>query len=106
MSAAPTVRLRAGLAVVRAGRIALAPFRCPFRGSSLLIRLHGEDHGVRCIRCAAGSIHLALGDRSHGHDIPRRMRATGFADARLHEPQGPAAWHAPRTVIVACKEGS
>lgn len=54
-------RLQTGLAMLRPGEFALAAARCPFCGPSLFVRLNREDGGVRCVRCAAGTIHVAIG---------------------------------------------
>lgn len=54
-------RLRNGLASVHWREFALAPSRCPFCGPSVFVRLHRGDAGIRCVRCAAAEIHLALG---------------------------------------------
>lgn len=54
-------RLRAGLGMLRPADFALAAARCPFCGPSLFVRLNREDGGVRCARCAAGTIHVAIG---------------------------------------------
>ena len=54
-------RLRSALAMLRPGWFAVAVARCPFCGPSLFVRLNGEDFGVRCVRCAASAVHLALG---------------------------------------------
>jgi SAM-dependent methyltransferase len=54
-------RLRNGLASLQWSEFALARSRCPFCGPSLFVRLHRGDAGVRCVRCTAAEIHLALG---------------------------------------------
>ena len=40
-------------------RLRFAP--CPFCGPTLFVRLRAEAEGVRCVRCRAAPIHLALG---------------------------------------------
>lgn len=57
----PLRRLRAGLALLEPGQLALRAGRCPFCGPTLLLRLAESDSGVRCARCAAGSVQLSLG---------------------------------------------
>jgi len=57
--------LRAGFALLRPRWFALAIARCPFCGPSVFVRLNGEDFGVRCTRCAASAVHLALGRALH-----------------------------------------
>lgn len=54
-------RLRKGLGSLQWREFALAASRCPFCGPSLFVRLHRNDAGVRCARCTAAEIHLALG---------------------------------------------
>lgn len=55
-------RVRSALAALRLRQFALAAARCPFCGPSLFVRLNGSDSGVRCVRCAASSVHLLLGE--------------------------------------------
>jgi SAM-dependent methyltransferase len=54
-------RLRKGLTSLQWREFALTGSRCPFCGPSLFVRLHRDDAGVRCVRCTAAEIHLALG---------------------------------------------
>ncbi len=54
-------RLRSGLALLRPAELALATGRCPYCGPTLYIRLRRDAIGVRCARCAASAIHLAIG---------------------------------------------
>jgi SAM-dependent methyltransferase len=54
-------RLRSGLALLRPAEFALAAGRCPFCGPTLFLRLRRDAIGVRCARCAASAIHLAIG---------------------------------------------
>lgn len=39
----------------------LRPFRCSLCGASLLLRWADHEHAIRCLRCAAGAVHLSLG---------------------------------------------
>lgn len=40
----------------------LRPLRCPFCGPSLVVRLSRDDEAaIRCVRCAASTVHLAMG---------------------------------------------
>ncbi len=41
--------------------LSLAKAPCPFCGPSLFVRLNGTDVGVRCVRCAAGVVHVSMG---------------------------------------------
>lgn len=67
-------RLRAARAIFQPDAFAIARMRCPFCGPSLLVRLSRDDHGVRCVRCGASAIHLAMGDalRVHAPDLASR----------------------------------
>ena len=54
-------RLKNGLALLRPSEFAIALRRCPYCGPSIFVRLRREAVGVRCLRCAASAIHLAIG---------------------------------------------
>jgi SAM-dependent methyltransferase len=54
-------RLKSGLALLRPAEFAIAFQRCPYCGPSIFARLRREAVGVRCMRCAASAIHLAIG---------------------------------------------
>lgn len=54
-------RLRSGFALLRPAEFALATGRCPYCGPTLFLRLRRDAIGVRCARCAASAIHLAIG---------------------------------------------
>lgn len=54
-------RLRRALAIARPREFRLALHRCPFCGPSVLLRLRDDELGIRCVRCAASGVHLALG---------------------------------------------
>lgn len=84
-------RLRNGLASVHWREFALAASRCPFCGPSLFVRLHRSDAGVRCLRCAAAEIHLALG-RALGETIPD----VSSLDACEFSARGPLVEHLRR----------
>lgn len=56
-----TARVRAGFALLEPAQFALAVARCPFCGPSLIVRLRRDAIGVRCVRCAASVIHMAVG---------------------------------------------
>lgn len=70
----PIRRLRSAFAIIEPAAFALARWRCPFCGPSLLVRLNRADEGVRCARCAAGTIHLSLGAalRTQVRDLAER----------------------------------
>ena len=54
-------RVRAGIALLNPHEFALTVARCPYCGPSVFVRLRREETGVRCTRCAASAVHLALG---------------------------------------------
>lgn len=54
-------RLKSGLALLKPAEFAIALRRCPYCGPSAFVRLRREAAGVRCVRCAASAIHLAIG---------------------------------------------
>lgn len=49
----------------------LRPGQCPFCGPSLFVRLNRDDAGLRCVRCAASTVHLSIGlaVRAHVEDL-------------------------------------
>jgi SAM-dependent methyltransferase len=53
-------RFRYALSIVEPGALAIGRFRCPLCESSLLLRLSRDPIGVRCLRCAASAITLAM----------------------------------------------
>ncbi len=54
-------RIRNGFRAIRWREFACAPASCPFCGPSLFVRLDLSSSGIRCIRCAASTVHLSLG---------------------------------------------
>lgn len=54
-------RVRAGMALSKPRELAVAAGRCPFCGPTVFVRLRREETGVRCLRCAASAVHLAVG---------------------------------------------
>ena len=54
-------RLKSGLALLKPAEFAMALRRCPYCGPSVFVRLRREAAGVRCVRCAASAVHLAIG---------------------------------------------
>jgi len=54
-------RLRSGLALLKPNEFAARLGACPFCGPTLFVRLRRDAVGVRCVRCAASAIHLAMG---------------------------------------------
>lgn len=62
-------RLRHGLARLRWREFAVAVGTCPFCGPTLFIRLDAEETAVRCLRCSASAVHIAIGHALH-EEIP------------------------------------
>src|SRR6187402_1238587 len=58
---APATALHAAWNVVRLRDLAVRAARCPFCGPTLLLRLRAVEFGIRCARCGASAVHLALG---------------------------------------------
>ncbi len=54
-------RLRAGLAALQWRDFALAQAPCSFCGPSIFVRFNRDETGVRCLRCAASAVHVAMG---------------------------------------------
>jgi SAM-dependent methyltransferase len=54
-------RLRSGLAALQWRDFALAYAQCPFCGPSIFVRINCDETGVRCLRCAASAVHIAMG---------------------------------------------
>ncbi len=54
-------RLRGAFERVRWSRLRGRPARCPFCGPTVLVRLDDDETAVRCVRCAASAVHLAIG---------------------------------------------
>ena len=54
-------RIRSGLALLKPAEFSLAVRRCPYCGPTVFVRLRRDAVGVRCLRCAASAIHLAIG---------------------------------------------
>lgn len=60
-------RLRSAFAIFDPAAFTVARMHCPFCGPSLLVRLSRADHGARCVRCAASTIHFSLGAALRAH---------------------------------------
>lgn len=58
-------RLRQGLRILKPRQFALRAASCPFCGPSLFVRLFHGEGGIRCLRCAASTVHLSLGVALH-----------------------------------------
>lgn len=53
--------LASGFAFLRMREFDVRAARCPFCGPSVFVRLNADESGVRCLRCAASTVHVALG---------------------------------------------
>jgi len=53
-------RIRYALSILDPGALALRRFRCPLCDARWLIRLQRSEIGVRCLRCGASAITLAM----------------------------------------------
>lgn len=69
-------RLRNGLARVHWRKFALAMGACPFCGPSVFVRLDAEETAVRCLRCSASAVHVAI-----GHALREDIADVGACDA-------------------------
>lgn len=94
-------RLAQGLKLLRWREFRLRPVRCPFCGPSVLVRLRGDDEAaVRCLRCAASTVHLAM-----GRAICKVMPGLSGRDVCEFSARGPlTAWLRRRAASVACSE--
>jgi SAM-dependent methyltransferase len=54
-------RAYSGLSQLRVREFAVVSRRCPFCGTTLIVRLRRDELGVRCLRCGASAVHLSLG---------------------------------------------
>jgi SAM-dependent methyltransferase len=80
----PFRRLHAGLSLLRLREFALTPRRCPFCGPSLFVRLRCEPIGIRCVRCGASAVHLAIGWALF--DFARPIEATDACELSARGP--------------------
>ena len=65
----PASRWSSGFARVRWRRLAFAAGMCPFCGMSVFVRLDDDETAVRCLRCSASAVHLAIGHALH-EEVP------------------------------------
>ena len=54
-------QMRSAFSMLRFRDFAAIPQSCPFCGWSVIVRLCADETGVRCVRCAASTVHLSLG---------------------------------------------
>lgn len=93
-------RARSAWALLQPREFALTLRRCPFCGPSLFVRLCKDDTGVRCVRCGASVVHMALGWalRDTVGDL-RQLAACEFS------ARGPlVTWLRRTTGSLACSE--
>ena len=67
-------RLRAGLSIMAPGTFSVRMASCPFCGISLFVRLNDGEAGLRCVRCAASTVHLSIG-LAVANEVPDLSRA-------------------------------
>ena len=84
-------RLARAAALLRWREFALAPLRCPYCGPSALVRLRRDEIGIRCVRCGASSVHLAIGAA-----LRELVGALSGTDACELSARGPLARHLRR----------
>lgn len=77
-------RLHAGIAVLNPREFALALARCPYCGPGVFVRRRRDETSVRCTRCAASAVHLAL-----GWILRDRVERLGDCDACELSARGP-----------------
>lgn len=93
-------RLRHGWAMLDPRAFALAPARCPFCGPSLFVRLSHGEGGLRCLRCAASTVHLSI-----GLALTQAGLDLAACDAYELSAAGPYVAHLRRTVRhLECSE--
>jgi SAM-dependent methyltransferase len=91
-------RLAHALSLLRPRDIALRVQRCPFCGWSVMVRLARDETGVRCVRCGASPVHLAV-----GHALRRLVPRLDASEVCELSARGPLARylrrHARRTAL-------
>lgn len=89
-------RLRAGLSIMAPGTFSVRMASCPFCGISLFVRLNDGEAGLRCVRCAASTVHLSIG-LAVANEVPDLSRA------QVHElsASGPFVGHLRRKARAA-----
>jgi len=85
-------RLKSGFALLRPRDMAVRFERCPFCGPTLFVRLRREAIAVRCVRCAASAIHLAM-----FWTLRERVPALADRDVCELSARGPVAAFLKRT---------
>ena len=93
-------RLRSGLALLRPREFGVAAGECPFCGPSAFVRLNATESGVRCIRCAASTVHLVMGSL-----LRETIANLSACDVCELSARGPLVEHLRRRArSVACSE--
>lgn len=54
-------RLRSGWSALTPGALSVRVAGCPFCGPSVFVRLNESEAGMRCVRCAASTVHVSIG---------------------------------------------
>jgi SAM-dependent methyltransferase len=79
-------RIRAAFSLLQWSEFALARGRCVYCGPTLFARLRADPVGVRCLRCRASAIHLAMRRALGDH-----VAAIGSSDVCEFSAHGPFA---------------
>lgn len=74
-------RLRAGLSIMAPGTFSVRMASCPFCGISLFVRLNDGEAGLRCVRCAASTVHLSIG-LAVASEVPESFPRTDLRTVR------------------------
>jgi SAM-dependent methyltransferase len=70
-------RLKAGFSALSLREFAIGRAPCPFCGVSLFLRLNASEAGLRCIRCAASTVHVSIG-LAVNNAVPDLSRADAY----------------------------
>lgn len=93
-------RIRAGLQLLEPREFRALGGRCPFCGMTVLLRLRQGETGVRCLRCAAGPVHLSI-----GWALDRLQLDLGRLDTYELSSRGPLVdWLRRRSRSLQCSE--
>lgn len=93
-------RLRSAWAMLEPREFALTLRQCPFCGPSAFVRLCADATGVRCVRCTASTVHLAMGWALRGTPLDLHI-----ADVCEFSARGPLVnWLRREAASLACSE--
>lgn len=92
--------VRSALAILKPRELRLVLRRCPFCGPSVFVRLCKDFTGVRCVRCAASAVHLAM-----GWALRDSIGDMGHRDVCEFSARGPlVGWLRREAGSLACSE--